>query len=391
MPKKTRKRHLLDYSILIPYLVLCVVGLLMVYSSSSYLLVEQGLNPTSTVMNQLIFWILSLIVIGLIYKMKIDVLKNQNLVMLACGIIAFLLIVVLLFGQEINGAKGWLKIAGFSIQPAEYLKIIIIWYLSLALSTQQKNIQNNHFWKAIKKPLLIIFVLIAIVAIMPDFGNASVMFLLVLVLLLVSGVNYMWSLIITVGGVGLSGFIIWLMDVTKGKILPSRLQYIYSRFSSFRNPFADELDQGHQLVNGYYAMFNGGLFGRGLGNSIQKKGFLQEAQTDFIFAIVVEELGLILSLAILGLLLFMVARIILVGIRSKDPFNSLMCMGIGAMFLIQVFINVGGITGVIPLTGITFPFLSQGGSSLLMLSICVGFVLNISADEKKKRLGLYQN
>ena len=143
------------------------------------------------------------------------------------------------------------------------------------------------------------------------------------------------------------------------------------------------------MVNGYYAMFNGGLFGRGLGNSIQKKGFLQEAQTDFIYAIVVEELGVIMGILILALLFFMITRIILVGTRSKDQFNSLLCIGIGAMFLVQVFVNLGGITGVIPLTGITFPFLSQGGSSLLMLSICIGFVLNISADEKRKSLGLY--
>ena len=230
--------------------------------------------------------------------------------------------------------------------------------------------------------------LTALVAILPDFGNAAVIFLIILVLLLASGVNYVYTLIVGVGGFCLSTFTIWLINITNGKVLPGRLQYIYNRFAIYQNPFSDELNKGHQLVNGYYAMFNGGLFGRGLGNSIQKKGFLQEAQTDFIYAIVVEELGVIMGILILALLFFMIVRIILVGIRSRDPFNSLLCIGIGAMFLIQVFVNLGGITGVIPLTGITFPFLSQGGSSLLMLSICVGFVLNISADEKRKSLGL---
>ncbi|MDU6919264.1 MAG: FtsW/RodA/SpoVE family cell cycle protein, partial [Enterococcus faecalis] len=143
---------------------------------------------------------------------------------------------------------------------------------------------------------------------------------------------------------------------------------------------------GHQLANSYYAISNGGWFGKGLGNSVQKKGFLPEAHTDFIFAITLEELGIIGGLAILGLLMFMIARIILVGVRSKKPFNSLMCIGIGTMLLIQVFINVGGITGIIPLTGITFPFLSQGGNSLLIISIAVAFVLNISADETRQKL-----
>ncbi|MBF8807913.1 MAG: FtsW/RodA/SpoVE family cell cycle protein [Enterococcus lacertideformus] len=388
MPKKVKKRHLLNYSILIPYLILCIVGLIMVYSSSSYLLLETGNSPTASFFNQSLFWVISLVAIGFLYKMKTEVLKNQRLIMAAIAVLTILLLIVLFFGEERNGAKGWLQIAGFSIQPAEYLKIIVIWYLALTLSKRQKSIQKD-FVPTVKRPMLLVLALTALVAILPDFGNATVIFLIILVLLLASGINYVYTLIVGFGGVGLSILAIWLINITHGKFFPGRLQYVYNRFAIFQNPFSDELNKGHQLVNGYYAMFNGGLFGRGLGNSIQKKGFLQEAQTDFIYAIVVEELGVIMGILILALLFFMIARIILVGIRSKDPFNSLLCIGIGAMFLIQVFVNLGGITGVIPLTGITFPFLSQGGSSLLMLSICIGFVLNVSADEKRKSLGLY--
>ncbi len=360
----------------------------MVYSSTSYLLLANGSNPASSVINQSIFWVLSLIVIALLYKMKIGVLKNQRLIMAAIAVLTILLLIVLFFGEERNGAKGWLEIAGFSIQPAEYLKIIAIWYLSFTLSQRQMSVQKN-FIATVKRPLLLVLALTVLVASLPDFGNATVIFLIIIVLLLASGVNYVYTLIVGVGGIIFSVVTIWLINVTQGKLFPGRLQYIYHRFEIFQNPFTDELNNGHQMVNGYYAMFNGGLFGRGLGNSIQKKGFLQEAQTDFIYAIVVEELGVIMGILILALLMFMIARIILVGIRSKDPFNSLLCIGIGSMFLIQVFVNLGGITGIIPLTGITFPFLSQGGSSLLMLSICVGFVLNISADEKRKSLGIY--
>lgn len=383
-----KKRHLLNYSILIPYLILCILGLIMVYSSTSYLLLENGNSPSASFFNQSLFWGISLVAIGLLYKMKTEVLKNQRLIMAAIAVLIILLLIVLFFGKEVNGAKGWLQLAGFSIQPAEYLKIIVIWYLAWTLSKRQNSVQKN-FASTVKRPLLLVLGLTALVAVLPDFGNATVIFLIILILLLASGINYIYTLIVGFGGVGLSFLAIWLINITHGKIFPGRLQYIYNRFAIFQNPFADELNKGHQLVNGYYAMFNGGLFGRGLGNSIQKKGFLQEAQTDFIYAIVVEELGVIMGILILAILFFMIIRIILVGIRSKDPFNSLVCIGIGAMFLIQVFINLGGITGVIPLTGITFPFLSQGGSSLLMLSICIGFVLNISADEKRKSLGLY--
>lgn len=387
MPTKIKKRHFLDYSILIPYLILTVIGLIFVYSSTSYLLITNDANPTSLVMNQGIFWVLSLIGISLMYKMKTDVLKSQQLIIFVTYVIFILLIIVLFFGTERNGAKGWIDIAGFTMQPAEYLKIMVVWYLSYILSKRQETIQDN-FVTDMKRPLLLVFAMIFLVAIQPDMGNAAIITLLALILLLASGVNWVYSLII--GGTGILGSVLVIEVLTRfGKVIfPGKLQYIFSRFESFKNPFKYELDQGHQMVNGYYAMFNGGWFGRGLGNSIEKKGFLSEAHTDFIFSIVIEEVGLIGALVILAILIFMIARIYLVGIRSKKPFNSLICIGIGSLLLLQVFINLGGILGIIPLTGITFPFLSQGGNSLLVLSVGVAFALNISADEKRTKLAI---
>lgn len=387
MPTKIKKRHFLDYSILIPYLILTIIGLIFVYSSTSYLLIANDANPTSLVMNQGIFWVLSLIMISLMYKMKTDVLKSQQLIISATYLIFALLIVVFFIGDEVNGAKGWIRIGSFSMQPAEYLKIMVVWYLSYILSKRQETIQDN-FKQDMKRPLLLVFAMIFLVAVQPDMGNAAIITLLALILLLASGINWVYSLI--VGGVGIVGSFLMIEFLTHfGKsIFPERLQYIVSRFESFKNPFKYELDQGHQMVNGYYAMFNGGWFGRGLGNSIEKKGFLSEAHTDFIFSIVIEEVGLIGALIILAILIFMIARIYLVGIRSKKPFNSLICIGIGSLLLLQVFINLGGILGIIPLTGITFPFLSQGGNSLLVLSVGVAFALNISADEKRTKLAI---
>ncbi|MGX7203760.1 FtsW/RodA/SpoVE family cell cycle protein [Enterococcus pingfangensis] len=387
MPSKIKKRHFLDYSILLPYLILTVIGLIFVYSSTSYLLITNDANPASLVMNQGIFWGLSLIIISLMYKMKTDVLKSQQLIISATYLILALLIVVFFIGDEVNGAKGWIRIGSFSMQPAEYLKIMVVWYLSYILSKRQETIQDN-FVTDMKRPLMLVFAMIFLVAVQPDMGNAAIITLLALILLLASGINWVYSLI--VGGAGIIGSFLAIEFLTRfgEKIFPEKLQYIVSRFESFKNPFKYELDQGHQMVNGYYAMFNGGWFGRGLGNSIEKKGFLSEAHTDFIFSIVIEEVGLIGALIILAILIFMIARIYLVGIRSKKPFNSLICIGIGSLLLLQVFINLGGILGIIPLTGITFPFLSQGGNSLLVLSVGVAFALNISADEKRTKLAI---
>ncbi|MGM0124353.1 cell division protein FtsW [Enterococcus sp. AZ194] len=390
MPEKIKKRHLMDYSIFIPYLILSVIGLIMVYSSTFYLQLSRGLNPASMVISQTAFWVLSLIVIGIMYKMKTDVFKNESLVRLAIVVTGVLLAIAYLFFDAINGAKGWISLKYFSIQPAELLKIVLVWYLALILSKRQETIATD-FVQTVKRPMWLVMALIAGVAIMPDFGNAAVLTLLVIILLLASGVNYTWAFKIGGGGIALSFLAIQAMNLFGKAILPAKYQYIYNRFAIYQNPFADEYGLGHQMVNGYYAMFNGGLFGRGLGNSIEKKGFLKEAQTDYIFAIVVEELGLIVAMMVLGLLIFMIARIFLVGIRSRDAFNSLICYGVGSMLLIQIFVNLGGITGIIPLTGITFPFISQGGSSLLVLSIGIGLVLNVSANEKRKQLQPYYN
>lgn len=385
MPQKIKKRHLLDYSILIPYLILCVLGLVMVFSSTSYLLVEQGQNFMSSVINQAVFWLISLVAISFIYKMKTDVIRNKAFASMAMIIVIALLLVVLVIGKEVNGAKGWLSFGPVNIQPAEFFKITTIWFLALKLSTRQKTIQGHTFFNTVSRPLVYVIVGLCLIALLPDFGNAAVITLIAFSVIMASGINYLYTLVLGIVGVIGSFGLIQLINLTKGKLIPA---HVYSRFAIYQNPFKDEFNLGHQMVNGYYAIYNGGLFGRGLGNSIQKKGFLKFAHTDYIFAIVIEELGLIVALLVLALLFYMIARIFLVGIRSTDPFNSMMCIGIGSLFLIQVFVNLGGITGIIPLTGITFPFLSQGGSSLLMLSICVGFALNISADEKKKQYGI---
>lgn len=385
MPKELKKRHLLDWGILLPYLTLSVIGLMMVYSTTSYVQLVQGANPAKQAISQLAFWILSLIVITIIYKMKVAFLRNKNLINLAATFITIFLILAFFF-DKVNGSWGWipLPLIGGTLQPVEFLKFIVIWYFSVKLASCQ-NVIHLGLFQNLKGALLLFAFQVGLILFYPDFGNAAVIVLLFMVVLLTSGVSYFYTLL--AGGVTLVGSVlaVFFVNTVGSKILPS---HVVSRFLVFRNPFVDEYGQGHQMIQGYYAMFNGGIFGRGLGNSIQKNGFLKFAHTDFAFAIVVEELGLLFAIAILGLLFYLITRIILIGIRSDDPFNSMMCLGIGVLFLVSVFINLGGITGIIPLTGITFPFISQGGSSLLMFSICIGFVLNISADERKKQYGL---
>ena len=395
---KIEKRHLLNYSILIPYLILSIIGLIVVYSTTSALAIQSGVSSIRMVRTQGLFFILSLLTIALIYKFSLKFLRNKKVLAFIIFIEVILLILSRFITDTVNGAHGWLTIpGGFSIQPAEYLKVILVWYLALIFSKRQDEIRDYDYQALTHNEWIprnlndwrwLTLILIGIVVIMPDLGNATILALTVLIMITASGVGFRWFTSLLGLVVGVSTIVlgsIWIIGVDRVAKIPV-FGYVAKRFSAFFNPFNDLSGAGHQLANSYYAMSNGGWFGLGLGNSIEKQGYLPEAHTDFVFAIVIEELGFVGASLILALLFFLILRIILVGIRAKNPFNSMMAIGIGGMILVQTFINIGGISGLIPSTGVTFPFLSQGGNSLWVLSVAIAFVLNIDASEKRAKM-----
>ena len=397
---KIDKRHLLNYSILVPYLILSVIGLIVVYSTTSATLVQYGLNPFASVLNQGFFWIVSLIAILFIYKLKLNFLKNSRTLTMTMMVEIILLLIARFFTKTVNGAHGWIVIGPLSFQPAEYLKIIIVWFLAFTFARRQELIETYDYqaltkrkwlprkWGDLKDWRVYSLVMILLVAAQPDLGNAAIIVLTALIMYSVSGVGYRWFSAILAIVTALSAAFLGLIAVVGVKTMEKvpAFGYVAKRFSAFFNPFDDLTDSGHQLAHSYYAMSNGGWFGRGLGNSIEKAGYLPEATTDFVFSIVIEELGLIGAGLILALLFFLILRIMHVGIKAKNPFNSMIALGIGGMMLMQTFVNIGGISGLIPSTGVTFPFLSQGGNSLLVLSVAIGFVLNIDANEKREEI-----
>lgn len=395
---KIEKRRLLNYSILIPYLILSIIGLIVVYSTTSALAIQSGGSSIRMVLTQGAFFVLSLFTIALIYKFSLNFLRNKKVLALVIFVEVILLLLSRFVTATVNGAHGWLTIpGGFSIQPAEYLKVILVWYLALTFSKRQEEIQDYDYQALTHNEWIprnltdwrwLTLILIGIVAIMPDLGNATILALTVLMMITVSGIGYRWftSLLgLVVSGSTIVLGTIWIVGVDRVAKVPL-FGYVAKRFSAFFNPFKDLSGAGHQLANSYYAMSNGGWFGLGLGNSIEKQGYLPEAHTDFVFSIVIEELGFVGASLILALLFFLILRIILVGIRAKNPFNSMMAIGIGGMLLVQTFVNIGGISGLIPSTGVTFPFLSQGGNSLWVISVAIAFVLNIDASEKRAKM-----
>lgn len=395
---KIDKRHLLNYSILLPYLILSVLGLIVVYSTTSASLIQNGLNPFRSVINQAAFWVISLLAILFIYRLKLNFLKNSGVLTVMMMIEVVLLLIARFWTQEVNGAHGWIVIGPISFQPAEYLKVIMVWFLAFTFARRQQSIEiydyqaltKRKWWPKqlsdLKDWRFYSLVLILLVAAQPDLGNATIIVLTAIIMYSVSGIGYRWFSALLTGIITLSAIFLGLINMIGVKTMSKVpvFGYVAKRFSAFFNPFKDVTDSGHQLANSYYAMSNGGWLGRGLGNSIEKRGYLPEAQTDFVFSIIIEELGLIGAGLILALIFFLILRILLVGVKAKNPFNSMIALGIGSMMLMQVFVNIGGISGLIPSTGVTFPFLSQGGNSLLVLSVAIGFVLNIDANEKRE-------
>lgn len=214
----------------------------------------------------------------------------------------------------------------------------------------------------------------------PDFGGTAILFMITLVMFSVSGVPTRLALTWLVGIAIFVGIVFIIVVTWNPKFLQE--SYQFQRLMSFLHPFQLERKGGAQLVNSYYAIHNGGLFGVGLGNSMQKRGYLPEPYTDFILSITAEELGVVVTILLVGLLFYLMWEIMEVGINASSQFNALICFGVATILFTEALFNIGAVLGLLPITGVTLPFISYGGSSMIVLTAAVGLVLNVSANEK---------
>lgn len=391
MKEKLRR---LDPWILIPYLLLVVIGIIMVYSASSGELIASNLSPTMYLKRQAIFAVVGLIGAALTYIFPAHFWYSKGTVMIAVISTLGLLLLLRLISHfnpsaAQNGAVGWINVGPFNIQPVEIAKLTLVLYFAYILGRREKKLINKRPGQVFAAPLALTAVFIFLTLIQPDLGGALILAFITVVLIGASGVAWWFTVVGGAGILALFGVLVNIIGhLNKSsfflKISGLKL-YQLDRFRSFLHPFQLEQHGGAQLVNSYYAINNGGWFGRGLGNSIQKLGYLPEPYTDFILSITAEELGVVGATLILILLGFLIVRSLLIGMRSHNTYHMLVCYGVSAILFVQTLINVGGLLGLIPITGVTLPFISYGGSSIIILSICMGLVLNISATEKRKR------
>lgn len=367
-----------DYSLLVTYILLGIFGVVMVYSAGMVYAVEvldQSANHFYKLqLRNLIIGFIGFSIMALIpYKLY----REKPMMILILGLMFSMLFLVQIFGTVINNAQSWLQLGSFQLQPSEFAKLGIIVYLSAIYAKKYSYIDELN--RGVMPPLTILIATCFMVALEPDFGTAAIIFLIGLSVIVSSGMKF--KSMIKLGGIGgliglfFSGLLFLFNREGFSSIFSEER---LGRIAAYTDPFAHISDNGWQLVGSYYAIGNGGLWGSGLGQSIQKLGYLPEPHTDFIMAIIAEELGILgVGFILLGLA-YIVLKGIFIGIKSKDRFGKMLAIGISSMIGIQTFINLGGMSGVIPITGVPLPFISYGGSSLILLSLSMGLLLNVS-------------
>ncbi|MDO4376201.1 MAG: putative lipid II flippase FtsW [bacterium] len=347
---------------------LATIGVIMVYSSSSVWSDYRFGDAFHYVKHQGLFFLVGLVGIFILSKIDYKIYYKYAGKILFLSFILLALVLIPGIGQVRNGSRSWFGIGAFGVQPSELSKIALIIFTSKYLSNHEKEVK--FFKKGIFPILLIIFLFFGLIMLEPDFGTGMVIVMSLMFMLFITNAKLSFFGIMGVLGLGgIAGLII---------IAPYRL----ARILSFLNPWSDPLGSGFQIIQSLYAIGPSGLFGTGFGNSIQKHFYLPEPQTDFIFAIISEEFGFIGILVIASLFLTLFYNTVKVSLECDDLFGKYLSFGLVISLILQAVLNICVVIGLVPVTGVTLPFLSYGGSSLLVSMASVGIILNIANKRK---------
>ena len=365
-------RGRVDFSVLLVITALCAFGLVMIFSASYYYAQHySGANNDSFyyLKKQLVYLLLGYPVMLLISMIDYRIIERLRSVFLAISLL--LLVAVLIWGQDLNGGKRWLNIAGISIQPSELAKFGLMIFMCSYMSRHRHEMNTFRFGML---PMLIAIGAIAgLVMLQPNMSMAVIIGFIGVVLLYLGGCDL--KQLIVLGVIGIVGVL----------VLAYAQPYRVARMTSFSNPETDPLGSGYQLLQSFYAIGSGGFFGKGLNNSYQKLLYMTYGESDFIFAILCEEFGFFGGLVVILMYAWIVFRGIVIAMNCRNRFGSLLAAGISIVFGFQVFVNIGVVTGLLPTTGQSLPFISAGGTSLIVFLAAMGLLLSISRDLNPRR------
>ncbi len=345
-------------------LALVCVSVVMVYSASAVVALERfHLQPYHFVTRQAMWALLGLAVLSIVMRIDYRTYRNDQVIWGFVGLVAFMLVAVL-FAPPINGSRRWFGFGGFGIQPSELAKVAAVLFTALILDRRMHRIDDLKY--SLLPIALVVGCLGLLIFVEPDLGTAVAMMLVVGVMVLAAGLHY--------GYVAAAGLLAAVLGA--GAVLAA--PYRWARITGFLDPWADPDGAGYQIIQSLIAVGSGGWLGRGLMGGIQKLFFLPEPHTDFIFAVIAEEMGLIGATFVVACFCVIAWRGLRASIAAPDRFGAFLALGITAMVVAQAMINMSVVLGLLPTKGISLPLVSNGGSSLLVNLAAIGVLMNIS-------------
>jgi cell division protein FtsW len=358
-----------DSSLVLLGLALSLVGLVAISSASIEYADWHYQNPWFHTQRHLVYLVLALVAGVLMYRVPPAFWLNTGWVWLFVALALLILVLIPGIGREVNGSQRWLPLGPLTLQPSEFAKLAMVVYLA-GYTVRREHEVRNH-WQGFLKPMAVLFAATLLLMTEPDFGATVIVAGSAFGMLFLAGVKLGHFLLVSGGA------------LAAGLVLVVSAPYRLKRLTAYTDPWADPFDTGFQLTQSLIAFGRGEWFGVGLGNSVQKLFYLPEAHTDFVFSIWAEETGFVGALAVIALYVALIGRILWVGrgaLAAGNPFGAYICYGVALVFSGQAFVNMGVSCGLLPTKGLTLPFVSYGGTSLIVCCCMLALVLRIERD-----------
>ncbi|KMY65688.1 stage V sporulation protein E [Desulfocarbo indianensis] len=356
-----------------PWILLCAlaltgIGLVMVFSASSALASKRYLDSAYFFKHQLMHLAVGLTVMAVIAAGDYARLRKLAYPALVVVLLALVLVLIPGIGHRAGGAARWLRLGVFSVQPAEFAKLALLFYLAYALSEHADQIKSLS--RGFLPPMVIASILVLPILLEPDLGMSVTLFILTIAMLFVAGTRLIYLAAMAAAAAPVMYFLLF------------KVSWRLERLLGFMQPWEDPLGRGYQIIHSFLALACGGMWGAGLGGSMQKLFYLPEPHTDFVFAVLGEELGLWGVALVLGLFMVLIWRGVRASLEARDLFGTYLALGATLIIGLQAFVNAAVVMGLLPTKGLTLPFISYGGSSLMVNFACVGILLSVAGHRR---------
>jgi cell division protein FtsW len=352
-----------DKVLFLATLLLLFAGVVMVYSASAVMAMERFGHPYMFLVKQAMWTALGLAALAIVMRVDYRTYRQPTFIWIALGIVGFGLVAVL-FSAPINGTRRWFGYGGIGVQPSELAKLAVIVFAAALLERRMHRINDIRY--SLLPIAVVTLGVVFLILLEPDFGTAASILVVVALMVFAAGLDWRYLAFSAAAAVPLAWFVLMSADYRRRRLL------------AFLNPWEDPLGDGFQIIQSMIAVGTGGVFGRGLMEGVQKLFYLPEPHTDFIYAVIGEEFGLVGTTLVLAAFLVIAWRGLRIASRAPDSFGSFLAIGVTAMVAVQAFINMSVVLGLMPTKGIPLPFVSAGGSSLVINLIGVGILLNLS-------------